>query len=132
MEVIVNIANQYLKDSKLIYLCALVLHRFSTCRPLNLFSHVCFTKVTPFTQIFYIRPLNLSYRVCHGFKLTNRDNYFWVDFDRFYIEPRFLRLLGEYLKLARALNRTTIRKFSLPKPVKCSISSDKKMIISCL
>jgi len=35
-----------------------------------------------------------SYRVCHGFRLTKRNDYFWVDFDHFWIEHYFWRQLG--------------------------------------
>jgi len=58
--------------------------------------------------------------VCHGFRLTKRDDYFWVDSDHFWIDQYFWRQLGQYWKLARALKRTTIGKFSLPKSVKRS------------
>ncbi len=39
------------------------------------------------------------YRVCHGFRLTKRNDYFFVDFDPFY----FWRQLGQYWKLALKL-----------------------------
>ncbi len=29
------------------------------------------------------------YRVCHGSRLTKQDDYFWVDFDHFWIERHF-------------------------------------------
>jgi len=36
------------------------------------------------------------YRVCHRFRLTKQDDYFWVDFDHFLIEQYFWRQLGLY------------------------------------
>ncbi len=36
-----------------------------------------------------------SYRVCHVFRLTKQDYYFWVDFDHFKIEQYFWRQLGQ-------------------------------------
>ena len=51
-----------------------------------------------------------NYRVCHGFRLTERVAYFLIDFDLY-----FWMQLGQYLKLARAQKRTTIGIFSLPK-----------------
>jgi len=35
------------------------------------------------------------YRVCHGFRPTNWDDYFWVNFDHFWIKRNFLRHLGQ-------------------------------------
>jgi hypothetical protein len=49
-------------------------------------------------------------------------DYFWVNFDHFWIKQYIKRQLGQYWKLARAKNRTTIGKFSLPKSVKRSIA----------
>jgi len=37
-------------------------------------------------------------KVCHGFRLTKRDDYFWVDFDHFWIERYFWRQLGQYIE----------------------------------
>jgi hypothetical protein len=37
-----------------------------------------------------------SYTVCHGFRLTKRDDHFWIDFDHFKIEQYFWRQLGQY------------------------------------
>jgi len=62
-----------------------------------------------------------KHRVCQGFRLTKRDIYFWVNFDHFWIEQYFWRQMGHYWRLARAGNRTTIGKFSLPKSVECSV-----------
>ncbi len=59
-----------------------------------------------------------TYRVWHRFRLTKQTDYFGVNFDHFWIEQYFWRPLGQYWKLAPALNRTTIEKFSLPKFVK--------------
>jgi len=56
----------------------------------------------------------------HGFRLKKRDDYFWVNFDHFWIEQYFCRKLGQYWKLTQAYKRTTIGKFSLPKFVKRS------------
>jgi len=55
-----------------------------------------------------------------GFRFTNRDYYFWVDFDHFWIEQFFWSQLGKNWKLAWAWNQSTIGKFSLPKSVKDS------------
>jgi len=44
----------------------------------------------------------LSYKVCHWFRLTKWDDYYWVNFDHFWIEQYFWRQLGQYWKLARA------------------------------
>jgi len=60
--------------------------------------------------------------VCHGFRSTNRDDYFQVNFDHFWIKQYFWRQLGQYWILIWDQNRTTIRKFSLPKSVKRSVS----------
>jgi len=38
-----------------------------------------------------VRSALVWYKVCHGFRLTKRDDYFWVDFDHFWIEHYFLR-----------------------------------------
>jgi len=37
------------------------------------------------TKIFRVKlkPIYGTYRVCHGFRLTKRVAYFWVDFDHF-------------------------------------------------
>ncbi len=64
---------------------------------------------------------NWWYRVCHEFRLTKRDDYFRVDFYHFWIKHYFWRRLGQYWKLAWALNRTTIWNLSLPKSMKRSI-----------
>ncbi len=37
----------------------------------------------------------MSYRVCHGFRLTKQDDYLWANFDHFWIEPYFWRQLGQ-------------------------------------
>ena len=34
-------------------------------------------------------------RVCHGFRLTNTNDYFWVNFDDFWIEHHFIMQLGQ-------------------------------------
>ena len=34
--------------------------------------------------------------MCHGFRLTKRDDYFWVNFDHFWIKQYFWRQLGLY------------------------------------
>jgi len=39
---------------------------------------------------------------CHGFRLTKWDDYFWVDFDHFWIKQYFWRQLGQYWKSVRA------------------------------
>ncbi len=57
----------------------------------------------------------------HRFRLTKQDDYFWVDFDHFWIEQYIWRQLRPYWKLAQAENRTTIGKFSLPKSVRHSL-----------
>jgi len=58
------------------------------------------------------------YRVCHQFGLTKRVAYF----DLFWTEHCFWRQLRQYWRLAWAVNRTTIGKFSLPKSVKRSVA----------
>jgi len=66
---------------------------------------------------------SISYRVCHRFRLTNRDDYFRVDFDHFWIECRFLEAAGvvENIGLSlKGLKQATIGKFSLSKSVKRS------------
>jgi len=69
-----------------------------------------------FERIFHF------YRVCHGLRLMKQEDYFWVNFDHFWIEHYFWRLLGQYWKLSPAQNQTTIRKFSLPKSMKRSVA----------
>ena len=41
-------------------------------------------------------------KVCHGFRLTKRDDYFRVNFDHFWINHHFIRQLGQYWKSAWA------------------------------
>ncbi len=55
-------------------------------------------------EFFY----RICYSLCHGFRLTKQDNYFWVDFDHFWIEQYFWSQLGQYWKLARDQNRREI------------------------
>ncbi len=61
------------------------------------------------------------YRVCHGFRLAKRDDYFWVNFHLFKIENHFYRQLWQVCNSAWASNRSNICKFSLPKSVKHSV-----------
>ena len=63
------------------------------------------------------------YRVCHGFRLTKRDDYFQVNFDHFWSEHHFLRQLGQYWKSAWAYKIWTVTKLSLPKSVKLTVYS---------
>ena len=37
----------------------------------------------------------MSYRVCHQFRLTQQDDYFWVNFDFFWSKLCFFRQLGQ-------------------------------------
>jgi len=69
---------------------------------------------------FYYLP---CYRVCHGFRFTTRDDYFWVNFDHFWIERHFMRQLGQYWKSARAYEIQPATKLSLSKSVKLTVSS---------
>ena len=46
-------------------------------------------------------------RVCHGFRLTWQDDYFWVTNDHFWNKRHFLRRLKQVRKSARAWNLTT-------------------------
>jgi len=64
--------------------------------------------------------------VCHGFRLTNHDYYYWVNFAHFLIKRHFYRQLGQ-CKLVRAWNQTTRIHFSLPKSVKRSACSTKSL-----
>ncbi len=78
------------------------------------------TEVATFRLHMYVFSV-WCYRLCHGFRLTKRDDYFWVDFDHFWIKQYFWRQLGQYWNLTRALNWTTIGKFCLPKSAKRSV-----------
>ena len=53
--------------------------------------------------------------MCHGFRLRERDDYFWVDFDHFWSEHHFARQLGQYWKSAGAYELQIVTKLSLPK-----------------
>ncbi len=39
-----------------------------------------------------------SCKVCHGFRFTKRDDYFWVNFDHFWIEQYFWRNIENCLE----------------------------------
>ncbi len=60
-----------------IFLADRVFIRFTSTKE-NLSSHV-----------LYLTFIVLSYRMCHGFRLTNWDDYFKVTFDHFWIEHHF-------------------------------------------
>ncbi len=60
------------------------------------------------------------YNEFHGFRLLLASQLLWVNFDHFRSNLYFLRHLGQR-KLAWALKRNTIVKFSLPKLVKHSV-----------
>jgi hypothetical protein len=62
------------------------------------------------------------YRECHGFILTNRDDYFWVDFDHFWIEKYFARQLwGSIENWLEPKTETPSEKLAWPKSLKCSV-----------
>ena len=65
------------------------------------------------------------YSVCHGFRFTTQDDYFWVNFDHFWIQRHFIRQLGQYWKSAQAYEIRTATKLSLPKSVKLTVSGIK-------
>jgi len=50
--------------------------------------------------------------VCRKFKLTMKYDYFWVDFEHFWIEQYFWRQLGKHWKWARAMLGALTNKFS--------------------
>ena len=70
-------------------------------------------------------------RVCHGFRLTKREDYFWVDFDHFWSKCNFLRQLGQYWKSARANELQISTKLSLPK-VKLTVLSVSRIQIEII
>ncbi len=48
--------------------------------------------VNKLTMFFFTKFQNLiivTYKVCHWFRLTSLENYFWVNFDQFWIDCRF-------------------------------------------
>ena len=53
--------------------------------------------------------------MCHGFRLTKQDDYFWVNFDHFWSKYYFLRQLGQKWKSAEAYEFQILTKLSLPK-----------------
>jgi len=65
--------------------------------------------------IFYL------YRVFQRFRLTLRDDYFWVNFDHFWCEFCFWGSWGSIKDRLEPKNQTTITKFSLSKSVKRSV-----------
>ena len=44
----------------------------------------------------------LSYRVCHKFRPTKQDDYFWVTFDHFWIKRHFLKCWIRKKKLSKS------------------------------
>ncbi len=58
----------------------------------------------------------LVYSEFHGFRSRLQ-----VNFDHFWSELPALKHIGKYWKLARASNRTTMNKFSMPKSVKHTV-----------
>jgi len=57
-------------------------------------------------------PLYRNYRVCHGFWLKKRDQYFWVSLDHFWWDYHFWGIWGSNKKLPRGWNQTAIRKIN--------------------
>ena len=45
----------------------------------------------------------LDYRVCHGFRLTKRDDYFWVTFDHFWSKHHFFEAAGALVEISSSL-----------------------------
>ncbi len=68
------------------------------------------------------------YRVCRKFRLTKRVDYFWVNFDHFWIKQYFW-ISGSVMKIDSSLKPNHLGKFSLPKSVKRSVRS---VIIICV
>ena len=67
--------------------------------------------------------MDTLYSVCHAFRLTKQDDYFWVNFDHFWSEHHFLRQLGQLWKSAWAYKLQILAKLSLPKSLKPSVDS---------
>jgi len=78
--------------NRIVFMDFMSLDSWNECR-------VTFMKIhkNMFMSIYRIDP-----RVCHGFRLTKWDDYFWVDFDHFWIKQYFWRQLGQYWKLFQA------------------------------
>jgi len=45
----------------------------------------------------------LYYRVCHELRLTKQEDYFWDNFDHFWIEQYFLEAAGTVMKIGSSL-----------------------------
>ncbi len=69
----------------------------------------------PTKKISSNRKSCFNYRVFHGFRFTQQDDYLYDNFVLFKIKRCFLRQLRQLCTLARALNLTAIGKFNLPK-----------------
>jgi len=67
--------------------------------------------VTESTEL--IRTLG-NYRVCHGFRLKKRDDYFSVNFDHFMIEQNFWRQKGQYWRLAQPKTEPRLGNLACP------------------
>ena len=53
-----------------------------------------------------------SYRVCHGFRFTTRDDYYWVDLDHFWSKHRFFEAAGAVVEISLGLqssNRNQVK-----------------------
>lgn len=62
--------------------------------------------VNKLNMFFFTKFQNLiivTYKVCHWFRLTSRENYFWVNFDQFWIDCRFFEAAGAVVKIVSSL-----------------------------